>query len=98
LVFVDEAAEDSAVPDPLLGEVGGGVIGPGWAELAAAVGSPSVVVGLELGQDAAQVAFAEDEHPVGNLGPGGEYEPFGIGVGPRRRLRLMATIGTGACG
>ena len=40
------------------------MVGPGWAELAAAVGASSVVVGLVLGQDAAQVAFAEDEHPV----------------------------------
>ena len=24
--------------------------------------------------------FAEDEHPVGDLGPGGEHEPFRISV------------------
>src|SRR6266581_5247393 len=82
-VFVDEAAEDALAPDPLLGEVGGGVVGPGRAELAAAVGSSSVVAGLVLGKDAAQVAFAEDEHPVGDLGPGGEHEPFGVGVRAR---------------
>ena len=29
--------------------------------------------------------LAEDQHPVGNLGPGGEHEPFRIGV--RRGLR-----------
>jgi hypothetical protein len=39
--------------------------GRGWAELAAAVGSSSVVVDLVLGEDAAQVVFAEDEHPAG---------------------------------
>jgi len=33
-------------------------------------------LGLVLGKDAAQVAFAEDEHPIGDLGPGGEHEPF----------------------
>jgi len=51
LVFVDEAAEDGSAPYPLFGEVGGGMVGPGRAELAAAVGSSSVVVGLVLGQD-----------------------------------------------
>ena len=59
------------------------MVGPGRAELAAAVGSSSVVAGLVLGKDAAQVAFAEDEHPVGDLGPGGEHEPFGVGVRAR---------------
>src|SRR5712691_3549090 len=43
-VFVDEAAEDGPALDPLLSEVCDGVIGPGWAELAASVGSSSVVV------------------------------------------------------
>ena len=33
-----------------------------------------------LGRNAAQVAFTEDEHPVGDLSPGGEHKPFGIGV------------------
>src|SRR5258707_926128 len=75
---------------------GGGVIRPGWAGLAAAVGSPSVVVGLELGQDAVQVAFAEDEHPVGDLGPGGEYEPFGIGVRARTPGRDLYGFDAGA--
>src|SRR5438034_8212197 len=39
LVFVDEAAQDWAALDPLPGEIGGGVAGPGRAELAAAVGA-----------------------------------------------------------
>jgi hypothetical protein len=29
------------------------------------------------------MSFAEDEHAVGDLGPGGEHEPFRVGVGPR---------------
>jgi hypothetical protein len=44
--------------------------------LTAAVGSASVVVSLVLGQDRPQVSFAEDEHPVGDLGPDGQHEPF----------------------
>jgi hypothetical protein len=72
------------------------VVGPGWAELAAAVGSSSVVVGLVLGKDAAQVVFAEDEHPVGDLGPGGEHEPFGIGVRARTPGRNLYGFDAGA--
>jgi hypothetical protein len=26
------------------------------------------------------MSFAEDQHPVGDLGPGGEQEPPGIGI------------------
>jgi hypothetical protein len=29
------------------------------------------------------MSFAEDQHPVGDLGPGGEHEPLRIGVRPR---------------
>jgi hypothetical protein len=36
-----------------------------------------------LGQDVPKVALAEDEHPVGELGTGGEHEPFGVGVHAR---------------
>jgi hypothetical protein len=63
-------------------EVGDGVVGPGRAEPAAAMGALSVVVRFVLGQDHPQVSFAENQHPVGDLGWGGEYEPFGIGVRP----------------
>jgi hypothetical protein len=41
-------------------------------ELAASMGASSVVMGLVLGQDRPQMPFAEDQHPVGDLGPGGE--------------------------
>jgi hypothetical protein len=51
------------------------MVGPERAKLAAAVGSASVVVGLVLGQDRPQMPLAEDQHPVGDLGPGGEHEP-----------------------
>ena len=57
-------------------ESGDRVIRPGRPELAAAVGSSSVVVGFILGQDRPQVPLAEDEHPVGDLGPCGEHEPL----------------------
>ena len=49
LVFVDEPAEDGSALDPLLAEVGDGVVRLGRAELAAPMGAPSVVVRLVLG-------------------------------------------------
>ena len=46
------------------------------------MGAPSVVVGRVLGQDQQQMPLAEDQHPVGNFGPGGEHETFRVSVGP----------------
>jgi hypothetical protein len=46
LIFAEEAAEDGATLDSRLGEVGGRAVGPGRAELAAAMGTSSVVVSL----------------------------------------------------
>jgi hypothetical protein len=36
-----------------------------------------------LGENQPQLRFAEDQHPVGDLGPGGEDEPFGASVRAR---------------
>ena len=66
--------------------------------MAAAMGSPSVVMDLVLGQDRPQMPFAEDEHPVGELGPGGEHEPFRISVAPHRQLHPIQMTGTEGCG
>ena len=44
------------------------------------------------------MAFAEDQHPVRDLGPGGEHEPFRISVAPHRQLHLIRSIGTDASG
>ena len=74
------------------------MIGLGRAELAAAMGSPSVVMALVLSQDRPQVPFAEDQHPVGDLRPGGEDEPFRMSVGPRRQLHPFQMIDTVGCG
>ena len=75
--------EDGPALDPVLGEVGRRVVGLRRVQLAAAVGPASVVVGLVLGQDGAQVPLAEDQHPVGGLGSGGEHEPLRKSVRPR---------------
>ncbi len=66
------------------------------AELAAAMGSPPVVMGLVLGQDRPQVPFAEDEHPVGDLGPDSEHEPFRIRVRSRAARRDLHDLDAGA--
>jgi hypothetical protein len=68
----------------------------GRAELAAAMGAPSVVVRLVLGQDRPQMPLAENQHPVADFGPGGEHEPFRISVAPHRQLHPIRMIGTGA--
>ena len=72
---MDEAAEDSPALDPPLGEVSGGAVGLRRAESAAAVWPSSVVVPGVPGENRPQVPFAEDQHPVGEFGPGGEDEP-----------------------
>jgi hypothetical protein len=74
------------------------VIGPGWLELERTVRSSPVVVPGIFGHHAAQVPFAEDKHPVGDLRTGGEYESFRMGVGRRRRLHPIQMIGTGVSG
>ncbi len=91
-----KAAENGAALDLLLGEAGGRVAGPGRAELAAAMGSPSVVVGLVLGQDQPQMPLPDDQHPVCGLCPGGEHEPFGIGVRPGASGRDLHGLDTSA--
>jgi hypothetical protein len=96
LVFVDEATEDGPALDPLLGEVGDGVVWPGRAELAAAMGSSSVVMGLILGQDGPQVSLAEDKYPVGDLSPGGEHESLRIGIRLRAAGRDLDRFDAGA--
>jgi hypothetical protein len=49
LILVEEAAEDGSALDPRLGEISDRVIGYGRVELATAMRSPAVVVGLVLG-------------------------------------------------
>ena len=70
------------------------VIGPGWSELAAAVGSPPVVMGLVPGRDRPQMPLAKDQHPVSDLHPGREHEPFRIGVRARTAGRYFHGLDT----
>jgi hypothetical protein len=45
-----------------------------------------------LRQQLAEVASAEDEHPVGELGAHGEDEPLGVGVRPRTAGRDLKDL------
>jgi hypothetical protein len=64
--------------------------------MTAAMGSPSVVMDLVLGQNRPQMPFAEDEHPVGEFGPGGKHEPFRMSVRPRAARRDLHGLDAGA--
>ena len=44
------------------------------------MGPAPVVLCRVFGQDRPQMPLAEDQHPVGDLGPGGEHEAFCICV------------------
>jgi hypothetical protein len=52
------------------------VVGSGRMELKRAVRASSVVVPGVLGQDSAQVPFAEDQHSVGHVRSDREHEPL----------------------
>ena len=95
LILVDEASEGRTTLDALLGQVGRRLAGPGRTEMAAVMRTASVVVALVLGQDRPQVPFAEDQHPAGDLAPGGGHEPFRISVRPGLRGRDRRDLDTG---
>jgi len=42
------------------------------------------------------VPFTEDQHPVGDLRPGGEHEPFRVGVRARAPRRYLHRLDAGA--
>ena len=65
-------------------------------EVEPAMGSLAVVV-LDVGhQDRAEMAFAQEEHPIEALGADRPDEPFGIGVGlrcPPRSAQYLDPLG-----
>ncbi len=82
-VLVDQAAEDLfAAYSPLLGEIDDLRRRARWRKVDAAMRSVLVVVAQILGQDVAQVALTEDEHPVGQFGAQSADPALGIGVRP----------------
>jgi hypothetical protein len=69
--------------------------GRGGRSWPTAVRPPSVVVGLVLGQDHPQMPLAEDQQLVGDLGPGGQHEPFRLSVRARVPGRNLHRLDTG---
>ena len=74
----------------------GDVVVVRWLQVPRPVRAMLVIVRDVLLQHRPQVPWPGDQHPVGDLGPGGEYEPFGIGVAPHRQLHPIRMIGTDA--
>ena len=69
LVLADESAEDGLAAYPsLFGEIDDLGWWAGRGRIETAVGPMLVVVAQVFGEDAAQVAFAEDERAIGHLG------------------------------
>src|SRR5674476_749119 len=89
VVFVDQSAEYLFMVDPRSGIAGlmSGVVR--WPLLAALVRAMVVVVGLELGQHHAQVAFARDEQVVKAFAAYGADEPLGVRVRSRSLDRRL---------
>ena len=69
------------------------MIGP-WRVDLAAMGPSSAVMGLIAGQDHPQVSFTEDQHPVGDLGLGGEHGSIRISVRARAPGRDVHRLDT----
>jgi hypothetical protein len=99
VVLIEDAAEDAS---PSHGCVvhrhddTGGVVG--WALIEALVRAMPVEVALVRGQHGAGMPVVVDQYVVGALPADAADEPFGITVGPRRRLHRMRMIGTDVSG
>jgi hypothetical protein len=86
-VLVDQATQDWSPRDPFVAEVRNGVGWLGWAKVAGAVGSSTVVVAKVFGEHCTEVPPVDDQHAVGEFGSQGADEPFG------KAVRLWATWG-----
>jgi hypothetical protein len=80
LVLADQPSENRPTPDPLAVETQGEMIGAWRAKLQRSMWPPAVVVGAVPGKDGPQVALAEDQDAVSELGSGGQDEAFGEAV------------------
>ena len=71
-----------------------GVIAVRWPQVPAPVQAMAVVVHVVFIQDRPQMPGPGDQHPVGDLRPGGAYPSFGMRITPHRQLHPIRTIGT----
>src|SRR4029453_7289954 len=82
-VLVDQSSQYRSASDPVVVTVRGGVMGARRDKLQCSVRPAAVVVGAVLGEDGPQVAFAEDQDAVSELGSNGQDEAFGEAVRSR---------------
>ncbi len=66
------------------------MIGPGRAELTAAMGGAGRCSGSDTRPGSSAGAAGRRSHPVGQLGPGGAHEPLRIGIRLPAGLRSLA--------
>ena len=97
-ILADQAAEDLPTLDP-----GGDIDGMARLMLRrfllqALVRTVAIVMLGVLGQDAAEVPLAEDQHVVRALTPKRPHEPLRVGVGPHRQRHPIHMTGTDVCG
>ena len=99
-VFVDQPAEDVGPFDGLAGILVSDecLACEGWPVVKGSVRPVAVVVRLEFAQDGSELTFMEAQHPVQALAADCADPPFGVGVIPRRQLRLIPMIGVGLFG
>ena len=71
------------------------MVGSWWLQLAASVRALAVVVAGVLVQYVPEVALAEDQHPVGELGADGQHEPFRVSVRARTAGRDLQDLDAG---
>jgi hypothetical protein len=96
LVLVEQAGQDGSAGDPSGRHGGNRMVGAWWSQLPGPVRALAVVMLGVLGQHAPEVAFAEDQHPVDQLGPGGQHEPLRESVRARAAGRDLHHVDAGA--
>jgi hypothetical protein len=82
LILADQAAEDGPTPNRAVDRLWNKRIRTWRTQLQHSMRPPRVVVRGKPGKHPTQMPLAEDQHPVGDLGPHGQHEPFGEAVSP----------------
>src|SRR5215468_146142 len=92
-VLVDQPAEHLATMYPGRRKVGDqgrdAVVAVWWPQVPGPVRAMLVIVRGVLVEDRPQVPRPGDQHPVGDLDPGGAHPPLGIGIRSRAARRYL---------
>jgi hypothetical protein len=97
-VLVDQSAEDLMASDRGVEAGYGGWIMVGWVLVEALMRPVIIEMAHILVNDGAGVSFVVDQQPVGALLANAADKPFGVAVGPHRRLHPVPMIGIAGCG